>query len=249
MSASSQRPEELSRRHPLQRLDSPSKGFSGAFHAVGLVSFYTCFKFLIANPNTITSAYGWHFQYLTIIGLAISTLSFASGLLADVTSSRQLFALKNYLALVAAPIEILISILYWSLRTISPSLVVPSDLPMLPLWNDLNFHLFPAILLSVDALLLSPPWPTSPVNPNAPLITLTSSTGLAFAYWFWIEWCYSYNGFYPYPIFELLSTLQRVGLFAISGATMWVVGSGLRVLYAYINGYERLDDRKGGKKI
>lgn len=201
------------------------------------------------NPNVITASYGWHFQYLTIIGLALSTLSFASGLLADVTSTNPPFVLKNYIALVAAPIEILISVLYWSLRTISPSLVVPDGLPLLPFWNDLNFHLFPALLLSVDALLLSPPWPTSPVNPNAPLITLVSSTVLAFAYWFWIELCYSYNGFYPYPIFSLLNTWQRVGLFAVSGATMWVVGASLRALYAYINGFENVSSEKEAKRI
>ena len=109
---------------------------------------------------------------------------------------------------------------------------------MLPLFDDLCFHLFPAVLLTADALLLSPPWPTTPINPQAPLITLVSSTTLAFAYWFWIELCYARNGFYPYPIFELLSTVQRVGLFAVSGITMWFVGAGLRALYAWVNGLE-----------
>jgi len=52
------------------------------------------------------------------------------------------------------------------------------------------------------------------------------------------EICYSHNGYYPYPIFALLSTYQRIGLFALSGATMWVAGGALRALYAYVNGYE-----------
>lgn len=52
------------------------------------------------------------------------------------------------------------------------------------------------------------------------------------------EICYSHNGYYPYPIFELLSTSQRIGLFTISGATMWVAGGALRALYAYVNGFE-----------
>lgn len=52
------------------------------------------------------------------------------------------------------------------------------------------------------------------------------------------EICYSHNGYYPYPIFALLTTYQRIGLFALSGATMWVAGGSLRALYAYINGYE-----------
>lgn len=31
---------------------------------------------------------------------------------------------------------------------------------------------------------------------------------------------------------------QRIGLFTVSGATMWVVGGALRAIYAYVNGYE-----------
>ena len=64
-------------------------------------------------------SYGWHFQYLTIIGLALSTLTFVFGLLADITLSRRLFAVKNALSVASAPIECLISILYWGLRAVS----------------------------------------------------------------------------------------------------------------------------------
>ncbi|KAF2790710.1 hypothetical protein K505DRAFT_377341 [Melanomma pulvis-pyrius CBS 109.77] len=230
--------EKLGRRHPLQKLESPSRGFSGVLHVLGLLSFYSSFKFLVDNPNVISESYGWHFQYLTIIGISISTLCFASALLADITSSPALFALKNYLSLVAAPIEILISILYWSLRVIDPALVVPPDLPMLPLATDIGFHFVPAALLTLDNILLSPPWPTRPISPHAPLITLVLSTSLAFLYWFWIEHCYTHNGFYPYPIFQLLSTSQRVGLFTVSGVLMWLVGAGLRAIYAGVNGLE-----------
>jgi len=55
----------------------------------------------------------------------------------------------------------------------------------------------------------------------------------------WIELCYSRNGFYPYPLFTLLSKSQRVGLFAGSGITMWFVGSALRWVYRAVNGVER----------
>ena len=68
-----------------------------------------------------TTSYGWHFQYLTIIGLALSTLTFSFGLLADITLSRRLFAVKNALSVASAPIECLISILYWGLRAVSLS--------------------------------------------------------------------------------------------------------------------------------
>lgn len=161
-------------------------------------------------------SYGWHLQFLTIIGISISTLCFAFGLLADITSSSSsvptaaaaaadtpappsprtfsdhCFTAKNYLSLIAAPIEIVISILYWGLRAIDTGLVVPPDLPLPPLGADLCFHLVPAVVLGIDAILLSPPWPTSPMNPQAPLVTLGVSTGVAFAYWWWIV-CISFT--------------------------------------------------------
>jgi hypothetical protein len=73
-----------------------------------------------SNPlRNSNDSYGWHFQYLTIIGLALSTLTFACGLLADLTLSRRLFAAKNALSVASAPIECLITILYWGLRAVS----------------------------------------------------------------------------------------------------------------------------------
>ncbi|KAI8935980.1 hypothetical protein NX059_007484 [Plenodomus lindquistii] len=234
--------KNLSRQHPLQRFESPSKGFSGALHVAGLVSFYHSFKFLADNPNVFNESFGWHLQFLTIIGITICTACFTCGFIADVTNSHRFFTLKNYLALIAAPIEIVISILYWGLRAIDDGLVIPPDMPLPPLLYDLGFHLVPAVVLALDNLLLSPPWPSIPANPQAPTIMLVASTAVAFAYWYWIELCYSYNGFYPYPIFGILSTVQRVGLFALSGATMWAVGGMLRVTYVYINGYETVEE-------
>lgn len=64
-------------------------------------------------------AYGWHFQYLTVIGLTLSTFTFATALLADVTLSRRLFLVKNLLSVCCCPMEVLISVLYWGLRVAS----------------------------------------------------------------------------------------------------------------------------------
>jgi hypothetical protein len=164
------------------------------------------------------------------------------------TNATTLFTIKNYLALVAAPMEIVISILYWGLRAIDTSLVVPPDLPLPPLIYDMTFHLFPAVVLTLDTILLSPPWPSSPMNPNAPLISLVTSTAIAFLYWFWIEICYSRNGFYPYPLFGILTTYQRIGLFAVSGSIMWVAGGALRALYAYVNGFEMVEELEKVKR-
>jgi len=57
-------------KHPLQRLHSPSRTFSLILHAVGLCSFANSFHYLQTHPNPINQSYGWHFQYLTILGIS-----------------------------------------------------------------------------------------------------------------------------------------------------------------------------------
>lgn len=69
--------------------------------------------------GTRNEAYGWHFQYLTVIGLSLSTVTFAVGLLADLTLSPRLFLAKNLFSICSTPMEVLISVLYWSLRLVS----------------------------------------------------------------------------------------------------------------------------------
>ncbi|THC93545.1 hypothetical protein EYZ11_006972 [Aspergillus tanneri] len=111
-------------KHPLQQVSSPSRGFSALVHFVGLSCFIWSFKFMHDNPNRANEAYGWHFQYLTVIGLSLSTLTFAVGLLADVTLSTRLFLVKNLFSICSTPMEVLISILYWSLHIVSDPEIV-----------------------------------------------------------------------------------------------------------------------------
>jgi len=215
--------------HPLQRLKSPSRGVSALVHTIGLANFAYSFQYLVDHPNRINQAFGWHFQYLTIIGLSLATLTFVVALLADLSLSEKLFFTKNVLSMCSAPMEVLISLLYWGLRAIDPQLVVPKDLG-LPLPTDLSFHAAPSILLLVDLLLLSPPWTIN----FLPAIGL--STVIAFLYWLWIELCHSYNGFYPYPIFEMLEAGQRTLLFIGSAIIMASNTVVLKWLYGTVNG-------------
>ncbi|KAK3045963.1 hypothetical protein LTR09_012506 [Extremus antarcticus] len=144
-------------------------------------------------------------QYLTIIGLSLATATFAIGLLADLTGSPALFRAKNALSVASAPMACLISVLYWSLRAIDEKLVLPDWAPRLPMQTDLSFHAVPSLTLIIDLLFFSPPYAI------AFLPSLVLSTCIAFGYWFWIERCYQFNNFYPYPLFEILSTTQRIG--------------------------------------
>lgn len=176
-------------RHPLQRIESPSRQISFLTHALGLCSFAASYWFLNAFPTPINASYGWHWQYLTIIGLLLATLTFIFGLLADITLSPRLFAAKNTLSLCSTPLEVLISVLYWSIVAYDRHLVIPPEFE-LNIWADIGFHAIPSILLTWDLLALSPPWTVK----NLPAVGL--SAVLAFSYWGWVEHCYSHNGLY-----------------------------------------------------
>ena len=60
---------EYALKHPLQRLKSPSPTLSLILHVTGVFSFAKSFEYLHKHPNPINQSYGWHFQYLTILGI------------------------------------------------------------------------------------------------------------------------------------------------------------------------------------
>jgi hypothetical protein len=43
---------------------------------------------------------------------------------------------------------------------------------------------------------------------------------------------------YPYPLFELLSTNQRIAFFTLAAVLVTVSSSGLKWLYGRVNGYQ-----------
>lgn len=102
-------------------------------------------------------------------------------------------------------------------------------LPTPPFLADFSFHAAPAVVLVLDILLFSPPWSVT----AAPALFISS--GLAVAYWFWIEHTFSVNGFYPYPIFNV-AVEKRAVIFAVSAVVMTASTFGLKALYALVNG-------------
>ena len=189
-------------QHRLQRLAAPSRSFSLALHAAAIASIAYSFNFLLGWENFISESYGWHFQFLTILALSVTLLTFVLALLADLTLSPALFAAKNAVALIAAPVETVVSILYWSLQFYDPALLAPDGFE-LDLHIDLGFHMAPTVFLIVDLLLLSPPW----TIPTYGMMGI--STAAAFGYWYWVEQCFAHNGWFVQASIDtlLLETL------------------------------------------
>jgi hypothetical protein len=56
--------------------------------------------------------------------------------------------LKTSLSVVSVPVEGLVSVLYWTMQAIDPSLLTPENaIFKIPLFLDLSIHAFPAIFL------------------------------------------------------------------------------------------------------
>jgi hypothetical protein len=138
--------------------------------------------------------------------------------------------------------EVLISILYWGLRSIDEKLVLPDWAPHPPVSVDLGMHLVPAVVLILDLLFFSPPWTIA----AAPAMALSSA--IAGIYWVWVEKCYDQNKFYPYPIFDEVGFEGRVGLFAGSAVVMASATVLLRWLYGVVNGTSVGRERPGNVK-
>lgn len=174
-------------RHPLQRFSSPGRGASAFVHLVGIISFSLSYKYLTDFPTFINDSYGWHWQYLTILGLTVAYATFIVGFLADLTLSPTLFLIKNTLSLCSAPLEVLISILYWGISAVDKTLLVPPEIHIAPI-ADIGFHAMPAILLTIDLLFFSPPWTIRTSR------AMMLSSVIAVGYWAWVEQCYKHNG-------------------------------------------------------
>ncbi|KAF4444157.1 hypothetical protein F53441_11215 [Fusarium austroafricanum] len=160
---------------------------SVAFHALGTLSFTYSFYLLTTWESNYSDSFGWYFQLLTVIGLTLSLVTFSLGLIADLSLKDTFSNAKDNVSIVATPLEVLIAVLYWSIKFHDPSLLMPADMEINP-WVDLGYHLVPAVLLVPDMLLLSP---------RATISTRSMmwlSTVLAVAYWCWIELCYFQNG-------------------------------------------------------
>jgi hypothetical protein len=93
--------------------------------------------------------YGRQWSFLTVLALAVSTLTFATALAKDLFPSyRILDRIKTSLSIVIVPVEGLVSVLYWTMQFIDPSLLTPpGQIFVIPLFLDLSIHAAPALFL------------------------------------------------------------------------------------------------------
>ncbi|KAJ3861219.1 FAR-17a/AIG1-like protein [Lentinula novae-zelandiae] len=199
----------------------------------------------------ISTQYGGHLQYLTIQGLFVTCAATLISLLIDLFpsvngeyyfSSRSfwLFALKplkRILLIIAMPLSITISSIYWPLLLLATQLILqngsgepsssphaPQPLLRIPLPMDLSLHAVPALTLLVDFLLFEKKYTRKEIRYGGTGISVVYTIFYAW----WVERCAGFNGGrFPYPFltdnpFEIrLAIYVGAGMLAFS--SFWLI--------------------------
>lgn len=205
-----------------------SKTLSATLHATGALGFAATYVWTLYVPNPLRNGFGGPFQFLTIISLTLSYATFAAGLLADLTRNRHLVACRAAFSLCATPLEVLVTLLYWGLAAYDRELLTPPE-HKIPILLDLSLHALPAVLLVLDFMYLSPAWGTTALR------SVAVDCSIAAAYLTWLEYCFSRNHWYPYPLLLVLSPEQKVLLTAVSALLMVASTTSLQWIHGRVH--------------
>lgn len=195
--------------------------YSGASVAFAKTFWYMIYEF----PTPINQTYGSHFQYLTILGLSVTFFAQVVGIFAALLNCSKLRAVKQSLDVICAPVEFLISILYWSIKMVDPGLLIDPRIALVPpLWLDVCMHFLPSIVELIDVVFFHPQWTMSV------LASVGMFSPFVYAYWVWIHFTYKKNGFFPYPMLEMVTTSQRIQIFVVSGIILALCQQAVRII-------------------
>ncbi|KZP24768.1 hypothetical protein FIBSPDRAFT_406409 [Athelia psychrophila] len=178
---------------------------------------------------------GGHFQFLTIIGIAWATMvaSLVTDIFPSFTAMRKL---KRALLMTSLPLAVVISSIYWSLLLLFPSLILQTNpnsepssssdaLVRIPVSVDLSLHAAPGLALLADFMLFQPKFSKNEARYAAPVLV----TLLASSYGWWVEYCASINGTFPYPFLTENPFNIRVGIYGgaatLALVSFWIINS------------------------
>ncbi|EIN07454.1 hypothetical protein PUNSTDRAFT_89781 [Punctularia strigosozonata HHB-11173 SS5] len=195
-------------------------------HAGSAAIMYWGFDQLSTLPQDklIVSQKGGHLQFLTIQGLGAAFLCQSISALSDIMPSVTVLAkLKRNLFMIAMPIAVVISSIYWTLLLLFPALILQRDaseleptsssevpeLLRIPVSMDLALHAVPAVTLLFDFYLFETKFSSYEVKQRATIVAAT------WCLWYssWVEYCASYNGSFPYPFLTENPFPVRCGIY------------------------------------
>jgi len=216
--------------------------FKATLHAAaaGIMGFGFHSMQKLPIDRHISIQYGGHLQFLTIQGLALTWITMAISFFSDILPSfKGVRILKRYLAIIALPVSMVVSLIYWPLMILFPQLILPPasdsanapEIPSfvrIPLWIDLSLHATPALSILVDFFFFESKYRWKDVQVGAPITTVAFGLG----YSLWVEHCGKINGVFPYPFLTKNTFPVRVVIY--SGATLLAFGS-----FIVINSFHR----------
>jgi len=192
----------------------------------------------IKMPGTISPErmmFGGVWKYLTFLNMLLQFVFFSIALLSNFT--HRLTKVRDILfASAAFPIGMFVGIIFWSLWAVDRELVFPAryDVYIPSLVNHL-MHTTVIPLQLGQLMLVKHKYPSRAIG-----YTITAT--LCMAYLAWVNIIYYYGGFWVYPVFSVLSPVQRVGFMVVCSAVGGFLYLGGELANKVIWG------RKGGKK-
>jgi hypothetical protein len=88
-------------------------------------------------------------------------------------------------------------------------LLVPDDSTLdLPLNLDLSLHLVPTVVCWIDFLVFNKDFKRSPIH-------ILAIYAFAMLYFVWVNICFNYNGYWPYPLLILFNDMERGAFFIV----------------------------------
>jgi len=199
--------------------------FLHVFTAGAILNGYVSLQGLTTG-KVVEPQYGGFAQYLTIIGLFTTITYMLVAALSDLLPAVEAtHRIKRGFLLFVMPIELVVTIFYWTMTALSPQLMFPtegeyfdeepSSLPSadllfrIPLWMDLTLHLLPSVALLGDFFV----WEKR-FNPPASTIGATLlAIVFALSYTSWIEHTATINKQFPYPFLTMMDFPGRVALY------------------------------------
>ncbi|KAK9473320.1 FAR-17a/AIG1-like protein [Dipodascopsis tothii] len=204
MSGTKDLPRSLSKGLPLWASTKALVYVTGAY------TFYRTYTEAVGQMQNAVGFQGLQYQYLTLITLLGNLIAHSAASAAVLLGSNWLWDAKNLLMCYVAPLEVVVSLVYWPVMMYDRTLVVPKvveDLGIVSIWFDLHLHAIPTLFALADFLLYSP-------RPRiGPRMYACVSVVYTHIYWIVLKKTHYMMGVYPYPFMDLATETQRKLMF------------------------------------
>ena len=102
-------------------------------------------------------ASGGHYQFLTSIAVVFSTIYSFFNIIYHQTSLNVIKPLKIHMSAICLSLNVVVSLVYWSLKLFIPHLIAEMDASV-PLLVDIKIHMMPLLTVAIDYFCFMEVW-------------------------------------------------------------------------------------------